>query len=173
MKRRSTLFQERVTMRDRSVLGGVTIVLTSVVAALGLWAIMAGSTPHALLARSYTQSLDSVPTAWERRLTGELWLSHAPASDASQKDVATAVQPLRQALSVGDQIKISSRAGGEETIEVTALEGFDGDAVGLAGLQLQVVTGKPVGGASRQVVRFLFAVDAPAVPALPKSDRSL
>ena len=160
-------------MRDRNVLAGVSVALTGVVAALALGAVVVGSSPRALLARSYTQSLASVPTAWERRLTGDLWLSNAPTADAGRGGVATAIGPLHQALSVGDQIKISSRAGVDETIEVTALEAFDGDAMGLTGLQLQVVTGKPIGAASGHVVRFLFAVDVPTAPLPPKSDRSL
>lgn len=160
-------------MRDRNRLAAVTVALTGLVGALTLAVVVAGGTPRDLLTRSYAHALDDVPTTWERRLTGNLWLSHAPPANVDQGGGAPAIQPLRQALSVGDQIKISSRAGAEETIEVTALEAFDGEALGLSGLQLQVVTGKPVSGTSSDVIRFLFAVDVPAAAPLPKSDRSL
>ena len=82
--------------------------------------------------------------------------------------------PLRQALSVGDQIRISARSGAEEAIEVVALEQFDGESLGLAGMQLQIVTGRPVASEATETVRFLFAVDAPGTVNFPaKAGRSL
>ena len=157
-------------MWQNKPLRGVCLGLPAIVAAVALGVIVAGGAPEALLARSYAQSLQSVPTAWERRLTGDLWLSH----DAGQGKTLSNVQPLRQALAIGDQIKISARAGTEETIEVTALEEFDGEGLGLAGQQLQMVTGKPRAGLPGETVRFLFAIDTPPAPLPPaKTDRSL
>ena len=151
-------------------LRGVCLGLTALIGALALAVIVAGGAPEALLARSYAQSLKSVPTAWERRLSGNLWLSH----DGGRGEGLSNVQPLRHALAIGDQIKISARAGTEETSEVTALEEFDGEGLGLLGQQLQMVTGKPRAGLPGETVRFLFAIDTPAsTPAPAKTDRSL
>lgn len=150
-------------------LRGVSLGLAALVGVVALGAIVAGGAPEALLARSYAHSLTSVPTAWERRLSGNLWLSH----DVGQDKSLSNVQPLRHALAIGDQIKISARAGTEETIEVTALEEFDGEGLGLSGQQLQMVTGKPLTGLPGETVRFLFAIDTPSAPAPVKTDRSL
>lgn len=153
---------------------GVCLGLTALIGAAGMGIVTFGGTPEALLTRSYSQALKSVPTVWERRLTGDLWLSHAPTAGTVPGTGLATAQPLRHALAVGDQIKISGRTGTEETIEVTTLEEFDGDSLGLTGLHLQMVTGRPLAGIPGETIRFLFAVDTPASDRAPvKADSSL
>ena len=146
-------------------------IATATVLALSLstFAMIFAGGPDLLLSRGYGRALADVETAWDRRLTGNLWLSDAPADSDSLQN-----QPLRHALSVGDRIKISNRSGTEETIEVVTLEQVDGLGLGLAGMSFQVVTGRGVGQDASETVRFLFAVDTPSTPPFPaKVDRSL
>ena len=117
-----------------------------------------GTSPERILAHGYGQALGDIDTSWGSRHAGNLWLSNAPARE------------VRPALSVGDRITIAARAGGQQAIEVTALEEIDGEALGLAGTRFQIVTGRPSGGG--ETVRFLFAVDAPSRPATGQ-DRTL
>lgn len=79
--------------------------------------------------------------------------------------------PSRKALAIGDRINISGTSG-SDSYEVMALDTIDGATIGLAGIRLQVVTGRIDGAAESETVRFIFAVDGPAItPAKP--DRTL
>lgn len=127
-------------------------------AGAGVTAIRA-TAPERILAQEYGQALADIDTSWGSRHAGNLWLSTAP------------MRAPRPALAVGDRITIAARNGGEQAIEVTALEEVDGEALGLAGTRFQIVTARPARG-SLETVRFLFAVDTP--PAAPAGrDRTL
>lgn len=127
--------------------------------------------PEGVLARSYGQVLGDIDTSWGSRHKGNVWLSgtRAPAG-VQASPIGTAGQ-----LAIGDRITVAARAGGQQAIEVVALEEIDGAALGLAGTRFQIVTGRSAeADAESTVVRFLFAVEQPVLkPAVSGGDRIL
>jgi hypothetical protein len=149
-------------MGQRTLFSGLAgmAVLAAVAGVFGL----ATSAPEAVLSRSYENALSDVDAVWERRTSGHLWLSHAPASVQSSSIAPLQFNPLERALAVGDRISIAAVSGAEEAIEVVAIEHVGGEGLGLAGVQFQIVTGRVARGSGPETVRFLFAVDAVAGP---------
>ena len=145
-----------VRHRPRRIAAGAGL-LAIVLGTGTLWALAGDA--DVMLARTYQRALADVDTTWSAQPSGQVWLSRAPATTP--------------ALAVGDTITIDARAGGQKTIRVTALEQIDGEGLGLAGVQFQIVTGQPV-GSDPETVRFLFAVELPSQgPGVPSSDRAL
>jgi hypothetical protein len=107
------------------------------------------SAPDAVLARGYRSALADSDVSWSTT-PANVWLSGLDLP-------ATA---FGRSLGVGDRIAIAGPGGTPQTIEVTAIEQVDGQPIGLAGVKLQVVTGRADGHGPE--VRFLFAREAGA-----------
>lgn len=146
-------------MSWRSAIG---VMALAAVAAVGCWLSMSGEGADRILARSYSSALEG-DTRWERHEQPSLVLSRF----AGQETHA----PAAKALAIGDRVTIGSVTA-SEVYEVVKLETIDGAAIGLAGVRLQVVTGRAEGASAEDDVKFIFVVDG-AVPAAAKKERSL
>ena len=129
--------------------------------------------PDGALARSYGRALANAETSWLPPAEN-VWLSRLGDQPAA----------LRRTLALGDRISIGGNGLSDE-IDVVGLEQIDGESFGLAGLRIQVVTGRRKGAAGpgeteprfqHETVRFLFAVDglmAAPTPAPTQPGRAL
>ena len=138
-----------------------------------------GSGTDALLDRSYGQAFADTDTTWDGAgPAGPLWLSSLGDGPAGGTVRLNLDEPmLRKSLAIGDRITVTggSAARGADRadiIVVTGIEQIDGDAFGIPGLRIQVVTGRPIGGdptaAPDATVRFLFAVSPAPQPREPQ-----
>lgn len=132
-----------------SMRGAMGLAAVAVVAGIGGW-MAAGGGAERMLASTYATALDEAETRWNRTDP------HAALMLSQFADQERA-SPVK-AIAIGDHVSIAS-GGSSDVYEVTGLETVDGSSIGLAGMRLQVVTGRIAGAPQAEPVKFIFAVD--------------
>jgi hypothetical protein len=150
-------------MKDRRTLPSSRIATAVGLAVLPAAALVVQlASPDRLLDGVYARSLERTDAAWV-----------SPADSPLLNRTSLSAAPRRKPFAVGDRMVIETRGGTPEAITITGLEQIDGGTLGLDGVAFQMVTARAERDPAGETLRFLFAIEQPGGPALPRPGRAL